>query len=420
MLVPSRLALVFGAALLVACGGGGGSAPDAGVQEEEHQPLVRFESYVYVEPGASDFVIVERVRQQVLSVFPALRQAHVLVSKREVPGVKTEVFEREAVEVVDTALDAHRTAMRVRYRYLTRADVSRTVEGREQLELAVLHRTRGPDARRIVRECTALDPEDRRSQGTIALDFNATLAGCKKAIQEEQGAIDTARAKLTQEGVEKIPIEELNRLYLPVKVVLESPPTGAPLGTFPRYEAFGEAQAAEMAQAQAAQTQAAQAQAAQAQAAQAQAAQAAQAAQLAQAAQQAPSGYEGSRAGGMGGPSKDVDPWSGPMEHERAVAPVEPQGHALGASAIERLSHRDESDDMPREPAPPREPGMSVPRAPAPPGPPRSVRHEETMGERFESIFDQLFQARFLAVWASLLLMIPVLMGERKKKPTPE
>ncbi|EYF04783.1 hypothetical protein [Chondromyces apiculatus] len=403
MSVPPRLLFAFGAVMLVACskGGGGDNATGASAPEGEHQPLVSFEGYVYVDAGATDYVISERVRQQILSVFPALRKSHVLVSKREVAGVKGDAFEREPVVAVDTALDARRPAVRVRYRYLTRADVSRSVEGREEVELAVLHRTRGPDARRIVRECTVLDPEDRRSESAINLDFNATIPGCKAAIQAEQAAIDAARAKLAPapEGRgEQIPVEELTRLYLPVRVVLESPTAGAPLGVFPRYEPFNPSAAVAspvaIAMARIAPPGAATGEA-----------------PPSAAAAGAPSGT----------PSGAREEWEAPEEHEPLV--VEPeQRQALGAAVAERIERaaRDE-EEGPSEPPPPKEASVSAPPAPRAPGPPRSVRHEETMGERFDSIFEQLFQMKFLAIWISLLAVIPVLVTDRKKKkPTPE
>lgn len=363
------------AALLVACGGGGAGAgsdggADAGAVEGERQPVVRFDGYVYVEPDATDFVITERIKQQVLTVFPGLRRSRVMVSRREVPGARADAFLREVVAVVDPSSDALAPMLRVRYRYLSRADVSRGVDGRQEVPLAVLHRTRGVDARRIVAECTAR-AGDRGAEATVSLDFDPTLEGCKAAIQAEQAAIDAARAKLPPPpaGIEIIPVEELERLYIPVAVSLEVPPADAPRGGYPRYESLRPPPVA-------------------------------------------------SASAAAAPPEPEIDPTIKPAEviidpdltygnagEAKGAAQGAAQGQpAAGAGAAEA------------KPGDPREPVIAPPAAPAAPQPPKA---EEGLAERFESVFDQLFQMKFIAVWASLLLVIPVLLGEsrRRKKP---
>lgn len=360
--VPALLA-----ALLVACGGGGAGADadggsDAGAAQGERQPLVRFDGYVYVEPDATDFVITERIKQQVLTVFPGLRRSRVMVSRRDVPGARADKFLREVVAVVDPKSDAPVPMLRVRYRYLSRADVSRGVDGRQEVSLAVLHRTRGVDARRIVSECTAR-PGDRGAEASISLDFDPTLEGCKAAIQAEQAAIDAARAKLPAPpaGIEIIPVEELERLYIPVAVSLEVPPADAPRGGgYPRYEPL----------------------------------------------RPPPAGSASAAP-----PEPEIDPTIRPAEviidpdlanGGKGAAPAD----ALGQPAVATGAAEAKPGD-PREP---------VVAPPAPPGPPQPQKAEEGLAERFESIFDQLFQLKFVAVWASLLLVIPVLLGESRRR----
>lgn len=358
--VPALLA-----ALLVACGGGGAGADggsDAGAAQGERQPLVRFDGYVYVEPDATDFVITERIKQQVLTLFPGLRRSRVMVSRREVPGARADAFQREVVAVVGPSGDVPAPMLRVRYRYLSRADVSRGVDGRLEVPLAVLHRTRGVDAQRIVRECTGR-PGDRGAEATLALDFDPTLEGCKAAIQAEQAAIDAARAKLPAPpaGVEIIPAEELDRLYIPVTVTLEVPPADAPRnGGYPRYEPL----------------------------------------------RPPPAGSASAAP-----PEPEHDPSIRPAEviidpdlanGDKGAAAVEAQGQSVAAAGAAEA-----------KPGDPREPVVAPPAAPAPPQQPKP---EEGLTERFESVFEQLFQMKFIAVWASLLLVIPVLLGESRRR----
>ena len=233
---------VLAAVALCACKGEGGSPPPpTGLRLP---PILQFDGHVYVDAGTSDFKILERVRQQTSSIFPGLRKSRVMVSRRDVLGANVESFKTEAVTVFGPG-DAARPAMRVRFRYVTRADVAPDVTERLEIKLAALHRSRDVDAARIVRECTTESPEDRRAASSLNLVFDPTLDGCKAAIQAEQAGIDAAAAALPAgEPGAAIPAEEFDRYYVPITVTLEAAAlpgkpgeaSTKPGGKFPRYE----------------------------------------------------------------------------------------------------------------------------------------------------------------------------------------
>ena len=362
---PAR-SIALAGALLAACGGKTEEQRTQAPAGQERPPVLRFEGYVYVEPSASDFQILERVKQQSLSAFPGLRKSRVLATKREVQSPSVDAFKREVVTVVGPGTEEQRAAIRVRYRYVTRADVARSGGERREIPLAVLHRTRGVDEKRVVRECTTSNPQDRRSESSIAIDFDPTLDTCKAAIQAEQAAIDAARAKLPPGSSEQVPVEEAERLYLPLTVTLEALPADAQPGTLPRFDPFDGPPGG------------------------------AAAAQPHLPDPSIPSGDPG---------VVIVDPDLARPRGEAAAAANPGQGQ--GQAAAPAAPARD-----PREPAvvAPAAPPVAAAPAPVPP------KQEEGLAERAESMFGEIFQLKFLAVWMSLLLVIPVLLGDRRDR----
>lgn len=350
-------------ASLWACNGKGGEETQRARTGPQPLPTLRFEGYVYVDADTSDFKILERVRQQTSSIFPSLRRSRVMVSRREVLKASVDSFKKEPVTVVGPA-GARRPALRVRFRYVTRADVAPNIDDRLEIKLAALHRSRDADADRVLRECSTESPGDRRATSSLNLVFDATLDGCKAAIQAEQAAIDAATAALAAGEVgAAIPAEEIDRLYIPITVTLEvaAPPPdrpdaapGRPAGRFPRYEPFDPIAAA------------------------------------------APQDLE-----------PELDPTIRPAE-----VIVDPD-----------LARPERGE--PRGPGAPGAPGAggartpietAVDRLPSVIAPPIELpQKKEVIQERFNFSFEKLLDPKFLAVWLSLFMAYGILRGERKK-----
>jgi hypothetical protein len=348
------------AAWLAACGGkaGEGTAPPKGAQQP---PTLRFEGLVYVDAGTSDFKILERVRQETLTIFPGLRKSKVMVSRREVPGASVESFKREPVTVVGPG-DERRPAVRVRFRYAARPDVAPDLDGGLEIPLAVLHRSRGADPQRVLRECSNASPDDRQAGSSLNLVFDPTLDRCKEAIRAEQAAIDAARQRLGGgDPGDTIPVEELDRVYLPIRVTLEASapqPDKAPAregGSFPRYEPL-EPQARPP----------------------------------------------------RAAPETDLDPSIKPAEvivDPDVVRPEQPPGaseaHGGGvASPGPAQAVADGKPPLPSVVAPPVE---------------AAQKKDVVRDDRFEISWETMLDPKYLAVWLSLLMVYPILRSERKK-----
>ncbi|WP_437635005.1 hypothetical protein [Sorangium sp. So ce854] len=213
---------------------GCGDRGKAAARDDVKRPpaVLQFEGHVYVPMGTSDFKLLERVRAQARSVFTGLRRSRVMVSRREVQGATTDHFVKEAVTVVDTATGKRDVALRVRYRYVARPEIANGIDGRTELDLALLHREDDAIAERVLEECTAKPEASRRGASSVGLDFDPSLPGCKAAIAAEQAAIDAARAKLPElarltgespgpAADTVVTVEEARRVYIPIRVTVE-------------------------------------------------------------------------------------------------------------------------------------------------------------------------------------------------------
>lgn len=364
---PPRAALLAALVLAAACNkdSAGNPAPTG----PRAPPILRFEGLAYVDAGTSDFKILERVRQETLSIFPGLRRSRVMVSRRDVHGADVESFRREVVTVAGPG-DQRRPALRVRFRYVTIADVAPDIPGQLEIPMAALHRSRGVDTARILRECSTASPDDRQASSALNLVFDPTLDSCKAAIQAEQAAIDAAREALPGGSTDVVPVEEVERLYIPITITLAAIPPGASgdpapraPGRYPRYEPFDPEIAAR---------------------------------QLDELPEEPPAEP----------PKEIVDPEEKrrrDLEHDGPPAPDQPGGQPPAAAP--RPAVGPDGKPLPA-------PSAAQPQTDAE----VAAARREMREERFEISWDIFADPRFLVVWLSLLMVYPILRGERKKK----
>jgi hypothetical protein len=197
---------------------------------------LKFTAYVYVEPGASDQEIYSAIKRMNQSGFGALRTGNIGVNTRELaPGggqanpiayVQDPArIRREPVKVIDPSIpnDPGKDMLRVRYTYEDDAVVPETVpeaqKMRSAVTAAVLNGNYQAQSQRVLHECTGNSDEDRDFEGSIWYVFNPGLASCQAAMKTEQQKIDADRARLT-DARKQVPLSEVNRLYVPIKVQL--------------------------------------------------------------------------------------------------------------------------------------------------------------------------------------------------------
>ncbi len=198
---------------------------------------LKFTSYVYVEPGASDYEIYAAIKRMNQSAFGALRTADIGVNTRELApnggeGQEPEAFvrdpartRRERVKVIDPNVpnDPGKDMLRVRYTYTDDAVVPETVpeerKMRSAVSAAVLSGNYQQQTERILTECTENSQHDREFAGSIWYVFNPSLDSCKRAMKDEQAKIEADRGRLTDKR-KQVTVSEVNRLYVPISVRL--------------------------------------------------------------------------------------------------------------------------------------------------------------------------------------------------------
>ncbi len=205
-LAPCLLALAP-----LACG-----ADDAGEPADDRAVVkISFDETAYVDATLSTGRIVERVRHETESIFLALRKAELtLLTSRHV-DLPLDRLEREPVTVVDPGTGETRSALRVRYHYAGLAQLPKGRRVSDRLGLGVLHTAEGPQASRVLAECTASG--ERQAAAEPWTVFDASLPGCVQAMAREHAAIDAARKRLSHPEREIVPLE-LHRVTLPVVV----------------------------------------------------------------------------------------------------------------------------------------------------------------------------------------------------------
>ncbi|MFO0673730.1 MAG: hypothetical protein U0235_29610 [Polyangiaceae bacterium] len=203
---------------------------------------LKFTSYVYVSANASDQEIYSAIKRMNQSAFGALRTANIGVNTRELaPGgglpdpiayVKDAArTRREPVKVIDPANPSAppKDMLRVRYTYEDDAIVPETVPQEQKMRsavtAAVLNGNYQMQSERVLTECTENGTHDREFSSSVWYVFNPSLSSCKTAMKTEQQKIDADRAQLTDKKTQ-VPLSEVNRLYVPVRVALKSTTEG--------------------------------------------------------------------------------------------------------------------------------------------------------------------------------------------------
>jgi hypothetical protein len=236
--VASLTALPLVAAL--GCAADGAVDPEVALDEEltSNTALARtltFQGKVYVSSTASDATIIAAVRKQTQSAFGALREANVGVNSRELKDVDPTQFTKRSVDVYDVTTGTKTgTALEVTYAYTDNAVVPKTMARKSSLSLGLLHGAYESQTSRILKECTSNDAHAQEFASAVWYVFDPSLSACKKAINAEQAAIDTARAKLTAQKTQ-ITTTELNRLYVPMTAKLSGDKTNKGL-SYPEYD----------------------------------------------------------------------------------------------------------------------------------------------------------------------------------------
>jgi hypothetical protein len=200
------------------------------------QRKLAFEGVVYVDRGASDHAILEAVRAQTKTAFGPILNGGIAVQNRELADVDPTTFVRRDVKVrnPNDTQDVGEPKVEVRYTYRDNALVPVAMSRRSALSSAVL----GPGADKnkdaITVACTKNDEEARQDvrEGFLWYDFDPTRASCRRAITDEQKAIDADAALL---GKDEVPRAALTRSYVPVTMALTYAKT-ATGATYPEYD----------------------------------------------------------------------------------------------------------------------------------------------------------------------------------------
>jgi len=209
--VPARLAPWLLALSPLAC------AEEPPTEPDDHVAVkLTFDQITYVDATLGPRKVAERVRTQVQSIFPALRQADVLILANQQVDLEAAQLKKDPVTVVNPATGATRAAFRVHHRYVTLAQVPKALAERGEIPLGVLH-SPGPHAEAVLADCTANGERERLEVAELWTVFDPSLASCAVAMKREQAAIDVARRKLPHPERE-IASLELERAYLPVTV----------------------------------------------------------------------------------------------------------------------------------------------------------------------------------------------------------
>ncbi len=240
----SRLTVAFTSMMLAAvCMAGCAADTDdeavAGDEEDLTSLTARsrkleFAGYVYIEPNAGDWEITAAVKRQTQSAFGALREANVGVNSRELKDVDPSTFLKTPVQVVDPANPSAppRTMLKVAYTFTDDAVVPTPMASRSAISLGLLGRDYQSQSARILQECTSGDQHARDFQNSIWYVFDPSLSKCKSAMTTEQQKIDADRRGV---GAGKVPLSEVNRLYIPMTARMRRGQTTAPV-KYPEYD----------------------------------------------------------------------------------------------------------------------------------------------------------------------------------------
>jgi hypothetical protein len=209
-----------------------GCADEPAPEPDDHVAVkLSFDQITYVDAALAPRKVSERIRNEVQSIFPALRKADALILSSQQVELDVAELKKEPVTVVDPATGASRAALRIRHHYVTLAQVPKALAGTSELPLGVLHGGDGAHTEAVLAECTANGERERQAVGELWTVFDPSLPSCAAAMGREQVAIDAARQKL-QHPEREIVTAELGRTYLPVTVHLRRRPQGPDAGDY--------------------------------------------------------------------------------------------------------------------------------------------------------------------------------------------
>jgi hypothetical protein len=215
---PRRLAPALVAVLgLLACTDEPAPEPDDHVAVK-----LTFDQITYVDATLAPRKVMERIRSEVQSIFPALRRADALLLTNQQVEIDVARLKKDAVTVVDPGHEAvaSRAVLRVHHHYVALAQVPKALADKGEIPLGVLHGNDAARAGAVLAECTANGEREREAVGELWTVFDPSLERCAAAMTRERAAIDAARQKLQHPEREIVPIE-LGRSYLPVVVHLQ-------------------------------------------------------------------------------------------------------------------------------------------------------------------------------------------------------
>lgn len=216
LLPPARvLPLLVALVALAACDHELEEAPPKPEAEGEIA-MVSFEAVAYFDGPASNARIIERIRREKESIVFALRRQQIAVNARKQVDVELKRVIREQVTVVQKESDARRQALRVRYWFVGYGSVPPEMLKLTDVPFGLLHTDEEARAPALA-ACLIDDASGKPMWQRFAPEREA----CKRAIDDEQKAIDAAREALDAKENELVP-SELDRLTLPVSLHVTS------------------------------------------------------------------------------------------------------------------------------------------------------------------------------------------------------
>lgn len=209
------------------------SASDDLTSISAEERALSFDGYVDVPADITDDELMRKIALQAKTAFGALRMSDLTAANRELRPIDHTTLVREPLTLINE--DGTETpVLRVRYHYTDQAIVPKGWP-HSSIQLGLIHGDPIAHRQKILVECTQQSEEDIAfSASAMWYVFNPALDTCRKAINDEQDAIDVARQALTEPTTQVVP-SEYNRLYMPMTAKLE--PVATQQGaTYPEYD----------------------------------------------------------------------------------------------------------------------------------------------------------------------------------------
>lgn len=226
-----RLALL--ALLLAGCLdlAGSSSTDDELTSVGGNEFVIDFDAYVDVAPGASDDVVKGALHRQLKSALGALREQGIGVADRDaIRNLANPTLTRSRVEVVRADGTVSHELDRVRYHYHDQALCEKGRCTSNTVELTLLFGDYVARAGELIPKCS---DDQTTAADSLWYHYQPNLAACKAAIKAERGAIDQARALLTNSDAQ-VTANDADRRFLTTRAALV-PVTAAP-DTWPEHD----------------------------------------------------------------------------------------------------------------------------------------------------------------------------------------